>query len=57
MLYTFDYSLDQLDRAQDYVLARYNIACIIRIMYDDLTDHYITLVDCDSKTATLLSLL
>ena len=57
MLYTFDYSESQLDRAQDYVLARYNIACIIRIMYDDLTDHYITLVDCDSKTATLLSLL
>ena len=57
MLYTFDYSETQLDRCQDYVLARYPIACIIRILYDDLEDHYITLIDCDAKTATLLSLL
>jgi hypothetical protein len=57
MLYTFDYSLAQLDRCQDYVLARYNIARIIHILYDDLEDHYITLVDCDAPTATLLSLL
>ena len=56
MLYTFDYSLDQLDRCQDYVLARYNIARIIHILYDDLEDHYIVLVDCDAKTATFLSL-
>ena len=57
MLYTFDYSLSQLDRCQDYVLARYPIARIIPILYDDLEDHYITLIDCDAKTATLLSLL
>lgn len=57
MLYTFDLSLEQLDRCQDYVLARYPIARIIRIMYDDLEDHYITLIDCDAPTATLLSLL
>ena len=57
MLYTFDYSLDQLDRCQDYVLDRDNIARIIHILYDDLEDHYIALIDCDAKTATLLSLL
>ena len=57
MLYTFDYSESQLDRCQDYVLARYPIARIIRILYDDLQDHYITVIDCDAKTATLLSLL
>ena len=57
MLYTFDLSLEQLDRCQDYVLARYPIARIIRIMYDDLEDHYITLIDCDAPTAALLSLL
>ena len=57
MLYTFDYSLEQLDRAQDYVLDRYNIARIIHLHYDDLLDHYITLIDCDPATATLLSLL
>ena len=57
MLYTFDYSESQLDRCQDYVLARYDIACIIRILYDDLQDHYITVIDCDPPTATLLSLL
>jgi hypothetical protein len=56
MLYTFDYTLDQLDRCQDYVLARYNIARIIHLVYDDLLDHYIVIVDCDSKTATLLNL-
>lgn len=57
MLYTFDYSESQLDRAQDYVLARYNIARIIHILYDDLTDHYIAVIDCDAKTALLLTLL
>ena len=57
MLYTFDYSLTQLEQCHDYVLARYNIARIIRILYDDLEDHYITVIDCDAKTATLLSLL
>lgn len=57
MLYTFDYSLAQLEQCHDYVLARYNIARIIHILYDDLEDHYITLIDCDAKTATLLSLL
>lgn len=57
MLYTFDYSLSQLEQCHDYVLARYNIARIIHILYDDLEDHYITVIDCDAKTATLLSLL
>ena len=57
MLYTFDYSETQLDRCQDYVLARYHIARIIHLLYDDLQDHYITVIDCDPPTATLLSLL
>ncbi len=57
MLYTFDYSLTQLDRCQDYVLARYPIACIIPILLDDLEDHYITVIDCDPPTATLLNLI
>ena len=56
MLYTFDYSLDQLDRCQDYVYAGYTIARIIHVQFDDLLDHYIVLIDCDSKTATFLSL-
>jgi hypothetical protein len=57
MLYTFDYTLDQLDRCQDHVYSGYTIARIIRILYDDLQDHYIVLVDCEPKTATFLSLL
>jgi len=57
MLYTFDYSLAQLDRCQDYVLDRYDIARIIHIQFDDLLDHYIALIDCDPATATLLSLI
>lgn len=57
MQYTFDYSEQQLDRCQDYVLARYNIARIIHLLYDDLLDHYIVIIDCDAPTATLLSLM
>ena len=57
MHYTFDYSEAQLDRCQDYVLARYNIARIIHILYDDLEDHYVVIIDCDAPTATLLSLM
>lgn len=56
MFYTFDYTESQLDRCQDYVLTRYHITRIIRILYDDLRDHYIVVIDCDAKTATLLSL-
>ena len=56
MLYTFDYSLDQLERCHDYLYTGFHIARIIHILYDDLKDHYIVLVDCDSKTATFLSL-
>jgi hypothetical protein len=37
------------------VLSRWNIR-IIRIQYDDLRDHYITVIDCDSETAVWLSL-
>ena len=57
MLYTFDYSLTQLDRCQDYVHERYNIARIIHLVYDDLKDHYVCVIDCDPATATLLTLL
>lgn len=56
MLYTFDYDESQLDRCQDYVLARYHITRIIHILFDDLRDHYIVVIDCDPATATLLSL-
>ena len=56
MLYTFDYDESQLLRCQDYVLARYDITRIIHLLYDDLLDHYIVVIDCDPATATLLSL-
>jgi len=57
MQYTFDYSLDQLERCHDYVNTRHNIARIIHLLYDDLLDHYIVIIDCDPPTATLLGLL
>jgi hypothetical protein len=57
MLYTFDYTSTQLDRCQDYVISRYRIAFIIPVLYPDLSDHYIAVIDCDASTATLLSLL
>ncbi len=55
--WTFDWSLDQLERAQDYLLAGHNLRRIIYVLYDDSTDHYIALVDCDDQTACFLSLL
>ena len=57
MLYTFDYSLDQLERCHDYVYMGFDLARIIHLLYDDLRDHYIVIIDCDSKTAVFLSLL
>lgn len=58
MLLTLDLSLEQLDRVQDYVHPRSShLLRIIHVLYDDLTDHYITLVECEPKTATLLQLM
>ncbi len=50
----FDLSLDQLNRVQDLRCEGY--FHIIHIMYDDLTDHYVTLLECDDRTATWISL-
>lgn len=57
MIHTFEYTESQLDHCQDYVLARYPIARITHMIYDDLTDCYITVIDCDPATAVLLALL
>jgi len=57
VLLTLDLTIDQLSRVQDYVRDRDSqLLRIIHIMYDDLSDHYITLVDCEPRTATLLQL-
>ncbi len=57
MLITLDLDIDQLSRVQDYVRDHSShLLRIIHIMYDDLSDHYITLVECEPKTATLLHL-
>lgn len=57
MLLTLDLTLEQLGFVQDYVRARDSqLLRIIHVLYDDLTDHYIALVECEPKTATLLSL-
>lgn len=57
MLLTLDLTLEQLSSVQDYVRARDSqLLRIIHVLYDDLTDHYIALVECEPKTATLLSL-
>jgi hypothetical protein len=57
MLYTFDYSLAQLERCHDHLYTGADIARIIHLVYEDLLDHYIVVVDCDSRTAVFLSLL
>ncbi len=50
----FDLDLAQLNRVQDLRCEGY--FHIIHIMYDDLTDHYVTLVECDDRMATWISL-
>ena len=55
MIYTFDFDFDQLYRCQYYVMHRWHIR-IIHIIFDDLKDHYVTVIDCDSATAVWLSL-
>jgi hypothetical protein len=55
MIYTFDFDHDQMDRCQDYVMHRWRML-IIPCVFDDLQDHYVTVIDCDSETAVWLSL-
>ncbi len=58
MLYSMDLSFEQLDRVQDYCLGHNgNLLRIVHILYDDCEDHYITIIDTDPLTATLLYML
>lgn len=50
----FDLNLDQLNRVQDLRCQGY--FRIIYITYDDLTEHYVTLVECDDRMATWIEL-
>ncbi len=50
----FDLNLSQLNRVQDLKTQGY--FRIIHIMYDDLTEHYVTLVECDDRMATWIEL-
>jgi len=50
----FDLTLDQLERVQQ--LGHTGYFRIIHILYDDLTDHYVTLVDCDDRLAVWIAL-
>ena len=58
MIYTMELSFEELDRVQDYCLGHnQDLLRIIQIMYDDREDYYVTIVDTDPITATLLYLL
>ena len=58
MLYTMDLSLEELDRVTDYCLGHNGqLLRILKIIYDDSEDHYITIIDTDPLTATLLYLM
>jgi|LauGreDrversion4_2_1035121.scaffolds.fasta_scaffold553278_3 hypothetical protein len=58
MLYTMELSFEELDRVQDYCLGHNgDLLRIIHILYDDGADNYITIIDTDPLTATLLYLL
>jgi Mg2+ and Co2+ transporter CorA len=51
---TFEFTEAQLNRVTDYraVTALY----IICVLYDDITDRYVTLLECDDSWATWISL-
>ena len=51
---TFEFTEAQLNRVTDYraVTALY----IICVLYDDVTDRYVTLLECDDSWATWISL-
>jgi hypothetical protein len=51
---TFEFTEAQLDRVTDYrsVTDLY----IICVLYDDVTDRYVTLLECDDSWATWISL-
>ena len=54
--YAWDLTLTQLERVQ-------GLQCfsgyfhIIHILYDDLTDHYVVLAECEPRIATWIELL
>jgi len=56
-LWSFEFDLEQLERAHDYVNthSETNITRIIAV--HEIRDSYITLVHCDESTAILLYLL
>jgi len=57
VLVTLDLSIERLSQVQDYVRrSNTNLLRIIHVMYDDLSDHYITLVETDPKHASFLYL-
>ena len=53
--YAWDLTLGQLERVQQLTFSGY--FHIIHILYDDLTDHYVVLAECDARTATWVALL
>ena len=53
-IWTLELTESQLDRVQD--LVAHCELHIIHLLYDDLRDHYVTLVECDSQTYTWLCL-
>jgi len=54
-IYAWDLTLEQLNRVQDMTCFS-GYFHIIHIMYDDLTDHYVVLAECDPRINTWVSL-
>ena len=54
--WTFDWTLDQLERAHDLLADSGGLRQIIDVLWDDLSEHYIALVDCDESMAIRLNL-
>lgn len=54
-IYTWDLTLEQLNRVQDLKSFR-GYFHIIHIMYDDLTDHYVVLAECEPRIASWVAM-
>lgn len=55
--WTFDWTLEQLERAHDYMAAHTEVLNIIYVLYEDSTDHYIVVAQCTEATAVYINLI
>lgn len=56
-MYTFEYTYDQLHRAEQYLRKQGHLRVFYYVLYDEQLDYYIALIDCNERDAVMLALL